>query len=121
MENVILDPKTKSAIATFEGFLQLSAHQQIGNAVLDMAIKNSLTKMIIDTSNLQVIRQETQKWIQEVWFPRANNSGVKYMAFVIPKDVLGKMSTTKVNEKAGNIEIQHVDSIEKAKAWISGK
>lgn len=121
MEKAKNEVACKAAMASFKGFLEFAEHKVLGNEVLDMAIKNGYCKMIIDTSELKVIRQETQKWIESDWFPRANQSGIRYMAFVIPSDALGKMSTTKVNEKSGNIEIQHVDSIEKAKKWIIDK
>ncbi len=121
MEKAKNDAASKASIASFKGFLEFEEHKALGNEVLSLAINNGYTKMIIDTSELKVIRQETQKWIETDWFPRANQSGIKYMAFIVPSDVLGKMSTTKVNEKAGNIEIQHVDTMEKAKNWINSK
>jgi len=119
METAKIDSSCKAATASFVGFLELDEHKKLGDAVLDLAINNKYNKMIIDTSELKVIRQETQKWIETDWFPRANKSGIKYMAFIVSTDVLGKMSTTKVNEKAGNIEIQHIDSMDKAKAWLN--
>ena len=121
MEKATTDTALKAAMASFKGFLEFEEHKALGNEVLSLAINNGYSKLIIDTSELKVIRQETQKWIETDWFPRANQSGIKFMAFVIPTDVLGKMSTTRVNEKAGNIEIQHVDSIDKAKQWIKTK
>jgi hypothetical protein len=121
MESAKVDIACKATTASFKGFLEFEDHKKLGNAVLDLAIKNGYSKMIIDTSELKVIRQDTQKWIETDWFPRANSSGIKYMAFIVPTDVLGKMSTTRVNEKSGNIEIQHVDSMAKAKTWLISK
>jgi hypothetical protein len=121
MENVRNDHVNKAAVASFKGFLEFNEHRKLGEEVLNLAIKNGYSKMVIDTTELKVIRQETQKWIEAEWFPKANSSGIKYMAFVIPSDVLGQMSTKRVNEKAGNIEIQHVDSITKAMDWINSK
>jgi len=121
MENAKIDNTCKAAVTSFKGFLELEEHKNIGNEVLDLAIKNGFSKMIIDTTELKVIRQDTQKWIETDWFPRANKSGIKYMVFIVPTDVLGKMSTTKVNVKAGSIEIQHVNTLSKAKDWLVGK
>lgn len=118
MGNARIDGTCSAAVTTFSGFLSFQEHSKIGNEVLDLAAKNGISRMILDTTDLKVIMQETQKWIETDWFPRANSAGIKYIVFIIPADALGKMSTTKVNQKAGNVTIQYVDSMSKAKEWI---
>jgi hypothetical protein len=121
MGNVVYDPTSKAVTGTFKGFLEMAQHQAIGNEMLKEAGDKKSSKLIVDTSELSVIRKDTQQWIEEDWFPRAVKIGIKYMAFVVSKDALGKMSTKTVNQKAGPIEIQYVDSIISAKSWISSK
>jgi len=121
MSNVVFDPTNKAVIGTFKGFLEMAQHQAIGNEVLTVAGKNFCPRLIIDTSELSVIRKETQKWIEEDWFPRAIKLNIRFMAFIVSKDALGKMSTQSVNQKAGPIEIQYVDSLASAKSWIGSK
>lgn len=121
MSKVQLDQTNNSIIGVFEGFLQTDEHQAIGNEILDVAKSNGISKLIIDTANLKVIKQETQQWIETDWFPRAAQQGIKFMAFLVPQDVLGKMSTERVNQKSGGIEIQHVSSMSDAKSWIGSK
>ena len=121
MDNVKVDQSIKAVIGIFHGFLEMETHKSIGNEILKLASEKSISKLVIDTSNLNVIRQETQKWIEADWFPRAAEQGVKFMAFVIPQDILGKMSTQRVNQRSGGIEIQHVSSMEEAKSWIKSK
>jgi hypothetical protein len=121
MENVVFDSKIQAVTGIFKGFLEIKEHQDIGNEILNSATANRAGKLIIDTSELKVIRQETQKWIEENWFPRAVKAGIKKMAFVIPKDALGKMSTQNVNQKSGPIEIKYFDNTVIAKAWLSSK
>jgi hypothetical protein len=121
MSAVIFDSINKAIIGTFKGFLEMSQHQEIGNEVLKEVGKNLCPRLIIDTSELSVMRKETQKWIEEDWFPRAIKINIKFMAFVVSKDAFGKMSTKSVNQKAGPIEIQYFDSLGSAKTWISSK
>lgn len=121
MGNVAFDPTSKAVAGTFKGFLEIAQHQAIGNEMLKEAGDKKSSKLIVDTSELSVIRKETQQWIEEDWFPRAIKTGIKYMAFVVSKDALGKMSTKTVNQKAGPIEIQYVDSLISAKTWIASK
>lgn len=121
MNSVVFDSASKTVTGTFKGFLETSQHQEIGNSILKEASDHASSKLIIDTSEIGVIRKETQKWIEEDWFPRAIKMGIKYMAFLVSKDALGKMSTQSVNQKAGPIEIQYVDSMLAAKKWIASK
>ena len=121
MSNVQLDRSSQSIVGVFEGFLQTTEHQAIGNRVLDLARQSGTTKLVIDTTKLKVIKQETQQWIENDWFPRAMQQGIRFMAFVVPEDVLGKMSTQRVNQKSGGIEIQYVSSLMQAKSWITTK
>lgn len=121
MGNVAFDHTSKAVAGTFNGFLEMEQHQAIGNEMLKEAENKKSSKLIVDTSELSVIRKETQQWIEEDWFPRAIKIGIKYMAFVVSKNALGKMSTKTVNQKAGPIEIQYVDSMISAKNWLGSK
>jgi hypothetical protein len=121
MERAKIDLSLKASIAAFKGFLEVGEHQRLGNELLDMAVKNGYSKMIIDTSEMKVIPQESQQWIQTNWFPRANKAGIRYIAFLVPSDLFGKSSTKSVNERAGNIEIQYFESMTKARTWLASK
>jgi len=119
MKNVYLDSKSGSIIGIFEGFLEIEEHQSIGLKILDLAKMNSSKKLVIDTTKLKVMKQETQKWIEEVWFPKAKGLGVSHMAFAVPQDIFGKISTTSVNQKSNNIMVHHAQSLDNAIDWIS--
>ena len=121
MENVNLDVSCQSIIGTFKGFLEVKEHQDIGNRILDEAVQNGVSKLIADTSELKVIRQETQKWIENEWFPKAAQVGMKFIAFIISSDALGKMSTKSVNRKSGGVEIQYFDNMNAARSWVISK
>jgi hypothetical protein len=120
MENVYVDAASGAVFAKFSGVLTFAEHKALGEAVLAYAKSHGLRKALIDTSEIKVIRQETQKWIAEEWFPNANMVGLTHMAFLVPSDVFGKMSTKSVNQKAGNIDIQNFDDLTKARVWIKG-
>ena len=118
MENLSFDAVTNSIISEFKGFMSFEQHKTLGINILQMASQKGVKKVIVDTSELQVIPQETQNWISTTWFPEANKTGLKAMAFLVPKSVFGKMSTESVNQKAGNITIQYFENMSLAKDWI---
>jgi len=81
-------------------------------------------KQLNDVKRMKPLKKEIQIWMNEVWFPKAKETGLKYMAFVIPDDIFGKMSLEGANKSAPNkfnIEIQYFNDIENAKQWLSTK
>ncbi len=70
---------------------------------------------------MKVLTQDIQKWIGEVWFPKAVSTGLKHFAFVVPKDVLASMSMKAVNSKNNSIEIKYFDNEPSAKTWLNSK
>jgi len=121
MENVNIDPSIKSAVASFVGFLELSAYKEIAINVLDVAIKNGVTKLILDKTHLQIIRPEIQAWLKDEWLQMVVNAGMQYLVYVLTKEEFANLSSSRLNEKYETIEIQYVDSLASAKAWMAKK
>lgn len=77
-----------------------------------------------DTSGLIANSVENQEWAENVWFPNAIKSGLKYFAFVKSADLIGQVSAEQTNEKAeesGDVEIKYFDEILEAKEWLKSK
>jgi hypothetical protein len=90
------------------------------NEALTFFIEKKGKKWLGNTKELGVFGIETQKWINEDWFPRFLATGVKYMAVVIPSDALGKMSVEAVvSTVAGTgLGTHFFDSSEAALKWL---
>ena len=59
-----------------------------------------------------------------VWFPQAENAGLKYCGFIMPKDIFGQVSAEQTNEKAEKesvIEIKYFDNKKDAEQWLATK
>jgi hypothetical protein len=73
-----------------------------------------------DTSEIGVIGDEEQKWIDTEWFPKFLGTGVKFMAVVQPKSVVAKMSVNAIVSKVPNTQltIYNCASLEEARKWM---
>jgi hypothetical protein len=93
------------------------------NQGLDLLIEQKGCKWLADLSKMEVIAQEDQRWLDEEWFPRAAQAGVKYIAMVRPEKVISQISVRRVTGKVGGLEIETIyfDSPEKAKDWLESK
>lgn len=118
------DNEIKAAIGIFSGFLTSDRFKEIANELHDIRKKNFSSKQLNNISDMKVLTQDVQKWLNDVWFPKAKVTGLKHFAFVIPKDVFGKMSMESANadtKTTAGIEIQYFDDDNKAKEWLKSK
>lgn len=77
-------------------------------------------KWLADTGKIKALTDEDQKWINDVWFPRAFEAGVRKMALVIPESALGQMSIRRLMSKVrgGEFETAYFATAEEAKRWL---
>jgi hypothetical protein len=75
-----------------------------------------------DTTNLGVIGDADQDWINKDWFPRFLSTGGKYMAVVVPKSILSKMAVEAIMQKVEgmNLTMKYFDSLTDAQKWMQG-
>lgn len=118
------DIESGAAIGHFQGFLGTEKFKQIAEQLHDLRKKHSSSKQMNNIEQMKVLTPEVQKWLNEVWFPKAKITGLKYFAFVVPKDVFGKVSMENANknsEVTGGIEIKYFTTESQAKEWLKSK
>lgn len=116
-----LDHRLKAVLATYRGFLKHPEFKAIALEGLALVRRSGFSKMLVDTSQTKVIQQESQQWIEQVWFPSAEEAGVRHMAFLIPKDFFGKVSveaTNKFARQRSPIAIEYFESRDQAQQWL---
>jgi hypothetical protein len=117
------DITRQSIIMEWTGFVHGEDFRKAVNQGLDLLIEQKGCKWLADLSKMEVIAQEDQRWLDEEWFPRAAQAGVKYIAMVRPEKVISQISVRRVTGKVGGLEIETIyfDSPEKAKDWLESK
>lgn len=119
----VYDKETKCALLSFKGFLTTQEFIAIAEQGHTLRKSNNSKKQLNDIEDMAVLTQDIQKYLKEKWFPKAVETGLKYFAFVVPKNVLGKMSMKGANTDADKtgIEIQYFDNLSEAKKWLNSK
>jgi hypothetical protein len=117
------DEELESIFMEWTGFVHGEVFKQAVNQGLVLSVAQKGCKWLADLSKMEVIAQADQRWLDEEWFPRAAQAGVKYIAMIRPAKVLSQMSVKRVTAKTGDLEIEtaHFDSPEKAKEWLKAK
>jgi hypothetical protein len=117
------DETLQSVIMEWTGFVYGGNFKKMVGQGLDLLIEKKGCKWLANLSKMEVIAQEDQRWLDEEWFPRAAQAGVKYIAMVRPEKVISQISVRRVIGKVGGLEIEtaYFDSPEKAKEWLKSK
>lgn len=119
----VYDKEAKCSLLSFKGFLTTQEFIDIAEQGHTLRSMNNSNKQLNDIEDMAVLTQDIQKYLKEIWFPKAVATGLKYFAFVVPKNVLGKMSMKGANAEADKtgIDIQYFDNLAAAKKWLMSK
>lgn len=120
-KKIYYDKEIRSAVGVFEGFMSFENFKELAIQVNELRSKNFSKKQLNNVKDMKVLTQEVQKWIKEFWFPKAQASGLKHMAFVVPENTFAKMSMEAVNSNADQIEIRYFGNLTEAKNWLAAK
>lgn len=118
--DIILDEDSKSQITYWKGGF-------VGDKIregLDLGLtefkKHPGWQWVGDTTNLGVIGEDNQNWINTDWFPRFLATGVKYMAVVVPSSVISKIAVKNIVQKIPGTALtsKYFDNQADALKWI---
>ena len=121
MEKLSIDHESNAVHAIFDNYIKEDDFKAFARQILDKVRTSGKKKLLYDTRGLKVMSQGIQDWINEVWFPEANNLGVSHMAFIVPENIFGKISMEQTNskkEKVGKINIDYFGNMSTAKDWL---
>ena len=73
-----------------------------------------------DTTDIGVIGQEEQDWIDKVWFPAFLSTGVRHMVVVQPQSAVAKLSVKGIMSKVPGtkLTVYTCSTLEDGRAWI---
>lgn len=111
----------EAVVLELNGFLKTEQFIEFALESNDLRKKHSVYKQLNNIQNMKVLTKDIQDWLEDVWFPEAKISGLKYFAFIVPKDTFGRSSMDTVNANATakyGINIEYFTDEELAKQWI---
>lgn len=84
-----------------------------------VALKRS-SKWLVDSRRLGTIEPTDVKWVNDHWMPLAVNAGLSWMAFVMAKKVVMKLTMksfmARINER--DLTTAYFDDIDEARRWL---
>ncbi len=116
--------KAKAVHVEFNTYVHSDELREICDRAMDLQQEKGAQRMISDNRKLTVISQEDQEWISTVHNQRIQDSGIKFVAIVLPEKAIGKLSMKRVVASSVAFDdIQTVfetfDSVEGAEEWLN--
>lgn len=118
---VYWDEATKCVHVEWKGFVHGDMVKRTLNTALDLFKTKKTDRWLADMRKVKVFGEEDSRWVNEDWFPRAIQAGVRRMALPVPESVLAQMSLQRLmrNVNEGDLETAYFGSVEEAKAWLA--
>lgn len=90
------------------------------NKSLELLVAKKSIKSIANTLKFSAITGADQQWFSEVWFPKAEEAGLKYMALITPEKAVARSILKRLDsELKGSYATKNFDSMEGAVDWLA--
>ena len=124
MKQVYYNSAEKTVNVEFTGMPELEEFKKQANSIIEKMKEFNSIKVLNDISKLDANSIENQEWTENIWFPEAEKTGLKYYAFIMAENIFGQVSAEQTNEKAEEksvIKIKYFGNRKDAEKWLSEK
>ena len=111
------DQSRKQLVQTWSGFASSGQFREAIDKTLVFAKSNPVRTLISDTLNQSVVEPEDTNYAASA-MPKLFQSGLKAMAFVMPKSVITQLSLRQFAEEKKTDNIKYFPSLTEAKKWL---
>ncbi len=118
------DDNINAAVWEISGFVSFDDFSKAGEETHKLRQQHGSNKQLNNIKNMKILSKDIQLWIDDVFFPTAQRTGLKYFAFVIPANTFGKLSMESVNKDASEkyaMEIKYFEEENLARTWLLSK
>lgn len=102
------------------GFARVGAFKEACNFSLDLLINKETSKMMADNRLGKAIPQESQNWMNDIWFPKAFQAGYRTSAVIVSEDIFNDMAVKNIVNQMDKqkFSVQYFKDLDKAKEWL---
>lgn len=111
------DQSRKQLVQTWSGFASSGQFREAIDKTLVFAKSNPVRTLISDTLNQSVVEPEDTNYAASA-MPKLFQSGLKAMAFVMPKSVITQLSLRQFAEGKKTDNIKYFPSLTEAQKWL---
>ena len=100
------------------GFQNKDMIMKSGEEILFFLINKNCNKVLNDNSLVTGPWQEAAEWTVNNWFPRMEEAGLKYFAWIFSPNIFAELSAKKATPATG--VVHSFNDFEEAEKWLVG-
>ena len=87
---------------------------------LELLQRKRTSRWLADVRLLGPVRQVDQQWINQNWFPRAIQGGLRSMVTVVPRSSVARLSIKQIMSKVNDVDVAtaSADDLDQARVWL---
>ena len=105
-------------IQTINDYLSSDALREFYTEFIKVCQDLKVSKIIFDAKQQKIIQVADLEWMKYFVISEMINSGVEYMAIVIPENTFGKLAMRSFAEAANGLTVNLFEDLISAKEWI---
>lgn len=114
------DASINSVVMVLKGYFNSHLFREITENLLRLIVRHKVNKVLADTTHMNLIGAEDQKWLNEDFLPRAIKQGYKTCAMIKSKYHFGRISLQAIADKMDKsaFDLQFFDEKDSAIVWL---
>ncbi len=121
---VFWDPNKRVLNSIWKGFSTFDEISAIGHRILEAVVFEKATKVLYDAKEIEILDDDSERYISGVFTKEMVAAGVKYAAAVLPEDVFAKYSIDNIQQSIvsnKNACVNYFKSVDLAQQWLAKK
>lgn len=104
-------------------YVKTDLYREALNKGLALVQEKGADKWLANLKQMKLISREDENWANDIWFPKALKSSIKWMATVVSDDVFNKIAVQKIMSKdqLTGLNIAKFNSKEDAIEWLKSQ
>ncbi len=90
---------------------------------LDIVNEKGADKWLANLKDMKLISRADENWTNDIWFPKALKSNIKWMATIMSEDVFNKVAVKKImsQDQLSSLMVDQFTCKEDAVDWLKSK
>ncbi len=116
---VYFDEVAGIVVMEWNGYATTEQFRNGTELMLNELIRNKCSKVLANVKSMTLISSEDQKWLQELFLPRAIHFGFGALAILKPDSYFNKVAVEAISDKISKeLKIGFFDDAESAVNWL---
>lgn len=104
-------------------YIKTNLYREALETGLDIVNEKGADKWLANLKDMKLISRADENWTNDIWFPKALKSSIKWMATILSEDVFNKVAVKKImsQDQLSSLMVDQFTCKEDAVDWLKSK